>query len=258
MWFVVGAILLRSVAVLSWAWFPQTDGLQHAARILIPAAVTLGLVALNRGCLRRDDFDPIVLGLGPRRIGWFVVGAIAITPVIFLMAGALWLAVPFHWERGSLNASPFLWQFAEYTAGNFGEELIFRGYLLLVLVRYLGLPRALGLTAMLFGLFHLPGLTGIVALKMVATTALGSVLFAAAYLLSGSLWTAVGAHAWGNALLHQALGLSGQPALLKVSWRAEWPKHYDPAFVAWISVTALCIAVLWRPLTRIRDSLERT
>jgi membrane protease YdiL (CAAX protease family) len=252
LWFVVVASLVRVGTVLGWALFPGTEGLQQLARILIPLLATLAFLALNRWCLRRDGFNPAVLGLAPSRLLWFAVGALAITPIILVMAGALWLAIPFHWERGTLEWSRFLWQFAEYIGGNFGEELIFRSYLLLVFARYFGISRALVLTGLLFGLFHLPGLAGIAALKMVSTTALGSVIFAAAYLLSGSLWTAVGAHAWGNLLLHQALGLSGQPAWLRVVWDADWPRHYDPPFVVWVLVSGLCAALLWRPTTRVQ------
>ena len=244
--FVVSAIVLRIGAMLGWALFPRSEGTQQLARVAIPLLFSLALIALNRWCLRRDGFAAGVLGLGFNRVGWFAVGGVVMTPIILLMAGALWLAVPFHWDRGVLSPSQFAWAFAEYIAGNSGEELIFRGYLFLVLARRLGLPWTLGITGVLFGLFHLPGLAGVSALKMIVTTALGSVIFAAAYVLSRSLWTAIGAHAWGNLLLHQGLGLSGSPALARIVLDGEWPKTYDPGFVAWTAISMPCAAVLWK------------
>src|SRR5688572_20079181 len=142
-WFVLGAVVLRLLAIPAWMFFPERGVFAHSARVVIPLAVVAGLVVLNRTFLMRDGFPRDTLGLGLRRIGWFFAGGILIVPVLLAMAGALWLLVPFHWERGAMSWSQVGWKTAEYFAGNFGEELAFRGYFLVVLARYLGLTRAL-------------------------------------------------------------------------------------------------------------------
>ena len=235
-WFALGIVLLRSLAVLAWMFFPPTSIFPQVARVAIPLAVTGGLILLNRRFLVRDGFKPDALALAPRHFGWFFGGGIAITLVILAMAGALWVLVPYHWERGSMTWTQLAWQTAEFSAGNFGEELAFRGYLLLALARHLGLGRALAIVAVLFGLFHLPGLSGWEALKMVCTTATMSFLFAYAFVLTGSLWTAVGAHVLGNVVLHNALGMSGGSSIATPVLHGPWPSAYDPAFTVWLVV----------------------
>ncbi|WP_242103549.1 type II CAAX endopeptidase family protein [Lysobacter sp. M2-1] len=236
-WFVVGAVVLRMLAIPAWMFFPERGVLAHSARVLIPLLVVIGLIALNRTFLMRDGFPRDTLGLGLRRIGWFFAGAMLIVPVILAMAGALWLLVPFHWERGAMAWSQLGWKTAEYFAGNFGEELAFRGYMLVVLTRYLGLTRALLIGAVLFGLFHLPGLSGMQAVKMVCTTGAMSFVFAYGYVLSGSLWTAVGLHVFGNVLLHEVLGMSGKSGIATMVFHEPWPSAYDPAFLVWLGVS---------------------
>jgi membrane protease YdiL (CAAX protease family) len=241
--FVLGAELLRLLAMPAWMFFPERGFFAHSARVVIPLLVVAGLVVLNRTFLTRDGFSRDALGLGSRRIGWFFAGGLLIVPVLLAMAGALWLLVPFHWERGAMTWSQLAWKTAEYFAGNFGEELMFRGYFLLVLARYLGLTRALWIGALLFGVFHLPGLSGVEAVKMVCTTAAMSFVFAYGYVLTGSLWTAVGMHVFGNVILHQVLGMSGQAAMATLVFHEPWPGTYDPGFLACLGVS-ISVAVM--------------
>lgn len=225
--------------MVAWGAFPGTSVFQQLARILIPLALAAGLVVLNLRLFRRDGLPANALNLRPRQVGWFLVGGVIITPVILLIAAVISLGVPFHWERGGLTWTRVAWQFAEYTVGNSAEELIFRGYLLLILMRHVGLASALLAMALLFGAFHLPGLSGGTAVKMICTTAVGSYLFAYGYLITGSLWTAIGMHVWGNLLLHQILGLTGGASILRVVVHGTWPESWDPAFIAWMSVSGI-------------------
>lgn len=236
-WFVVGAVVLRMLAIPAWMFFPERGVFAHSARVFIPLLVVVGLIGLNRMFLMRDGFPRDTLGLGLRRIGWFFAGGILIVPVMLAMAGVLWLLVPFHWERGAMAWSQLGWKTAEYFAGNFGEELAFRGYFLVVLARYLGLTRALLIGALLFGLFHLPGLSGMEAVKMVCTTGTLSFVFAYGYVLTGSLWTAVGLHVFGNVILHEVLGMSGKSGIATMVFHEPWPSSYDPAFLVWLGVS---------------------
>lgn len=241
-WFALGLVVLRSLAVLAWMFFPPTGIFPQIARVAIPLAVAVGLLMLNRSFLRRDGFKPDALGLAPSRFGWFWAGGVAMALVILAMAGGLWILVPYHWERGSMTWTQLAWQASEFSAGNAGEELAFRGYLLLALARRLGLGRALAIVAVLFGLFHLPGLSGWEALKMVCTTATMSFLFAYAFVLTGSLWAAVGAHVLGNVALHNLLGMSGGSSIATPVLHGPWPSAYDPAFSVWLAV-GIAVAV---------------
>lgn len=251
--FVAAAVLLRVVAVLAWAFFPGSDVFGQLARVTIPLFVAIGLLMLNQHLLRRDGFPRDALGLQPAKIGWFFSGAILILPVILLIAATLWLLVPFHWERGSLTWTKLFWQTAEYFAGNLGEELAFRGYLLVLFTRYFGLTRALFMVALLFGIFHLPGLSGWAAVKMVCTTGVGSFLFAYGFVFTGSLWTAVGMHVFGNTILHHVLGMGAGASIFSPVLHDSWPAHYDPAFCAWMTVSitlSICAALVLTRLNR--------
>jgi len=238
LWFLAGAAGLRVLAMTGWGFFPPGQGLvANLARVIIPLLSLVGLYFLNRRLLARDGFPGDLLGLGWRKLPWFFAGAAVMVPIVGLLAGGLWLAVPFHYEAGTMTWSRFAWQAAEYFAGNSGEELMFRGYLLLLLTRHLGLNRALLVVGFLFGVFHLPGLSGWVAVKMICTTMAWSYLFAYGFLLTGSLWTALGMHMAGNVMLHHVAGLSNQPSLLRAVMHEAWPINYDPAIVVWFAVT---------------------
>jgi membrane protease YdiL (CAAX protease family) len=241
--FVLGAVALRLLAMPAWMFFPERGFFAHSARVVIPLLVVGGLIVLNRTFLTRDGFPRDALGLGLRRIGWFFAGGIRILPIILAMAGSLWLLVPFHWERGEMAWSQLAWKTAEYFAGNFGEELAFRGYFLVVLTRYLGLTRALLIGALLFGLFHLPGLSGTEAIKMVCTTGALSFVFAYGYVLTGSLWAAVGLHVFGNVILHEVLGMSGKSGIATMVFHEPWPSSYDPAFLVWLGVSIPVVVI---------------
>ncbi len=245
LWFVVGAVILRLLAIPAWMFFPDHGLFARVARVAIPMLVLVGLVFLNRALLVRDGFPRDALGLGLRRIGWFVGGGVFMTAGSLASTGALWLQVPFHWERGALTWPQVGWKTAEYLAGNSGEELMFRGYFLIVLAQYLGLTRALIIGAVFFGLFHLPGLTGMEALKMICTTAAMSFTFAYGYVLTGSLWTAVGLHVFGNVTLHEVLGASGKSGILNIVFDEPWPDTYDPGFVACLVVTIPLAVIGW-------------
>ena len=238
--FLLGAVALRLVAFPAWMAFPGQGVLAQSGRVLIPLLVTVGLILLNRTLLIRNGFPRDALGLAVPRMGWLFMGGVLIVPVILAIAAALWLVVPFHWERGAMSWPQLGWKFAEYLAGNCGEELMFRGYLLIMLTQFLGLTRSLLIGALLFGLFHLPGMTGVAAVKMVCTSGAMSFIFAYGYVLTGSLWTAVGLHAFGNLILHEVLGMSGKSGITTIVLHEPWPDSFDPAFLVWLGV---CISM---------------
>lgn len=243
--FVASAVVLRALAVAGSAFFPGDRLVPNLARVLILFLSAAGLVLLNRMFLDRDGFRRDVLGLrpAPAHLWGFLAGAVTITAVVAALFGVLWLLVPFHYVRGTLSAGQLVWHAAEYFSGNWGEELMFRGYLLLIIMRRFGLPSALIVTGVLFGLFHLPGMAGWSALKMVGTSFLGGCLYAYGYLLTRTLWTAAGLHVTGNIVLHHVFGASNQNSLFVPAFERPWPTSYDPGFVVWLVVFLPVIAV---------------
>ncbi len=196
--------------------------------------------------LLRGGWTSGSLGLEMRNFPHFLLGGLQVIPIVAMMAGALWILVPFHWVQGTLTLENLCWRFGEYLAWNFGEELMFRGYALLLLQRYLGLQSVLLVISLLFGLFHLPGLFGLAAIKMICTTAIWSYIFGLRFIQTGSLWVAVGMHVCGNVLLHRVLGLFGEESLLRIGFDAPWPSGYDPGFAVSLAITlpvALDLAV---------------
>ena len=200
------------------------------------AALGIIILALGSERLLKRDFGPgsplSTLGLKPSRraLTGLLLGTLGAIFVIGLITACLWLIAPFRFEPGSLTASEAYHTINMFFWSNVGEELVFRGYLLLILAHRFGLRPALLLTAIVFGLFHLPGLSGLAAVKMVFTTAAFSYLFSAAFLKTGTLWTAIALHFFANVFLHKVNGLSGGSALLKPIFQNGYPAA-DPGTI---------------------------
>lgn len=106
---------------------------------------------------------------------------------------------------------PVATSFLLLLAGAVQEELVFRGMIFRLLERVLGSWIALVLSALAFGLIHLfnPGAT---LVSTLAITLTGGVIMAAIYLLTGSLWWAIGLHLGWNFFEGSIFGveISGQ------------------------------------------------
>jgi membrane protease YdiL (CAAX protease family) len=232
--------------VAGWLAFPAFQPFQNSARILMGIATTLALVWLNRKFLLKDGFPGNALGLSLHQSPWFLAGGLIAIIYVGLIAGALWPLTPFHWVPGTITGGNVAWRFAEYFGSNFTEELMFRGYLLLILRRSLASGRAILIVSLLFGLFHLPGLSGIVALNMICTTALFSCILCLVFIKTRSLWTAVGMHVVGNTLLHRVLGMSGEESVFRMTFVKRPPTRYDAGLIAYVVVSLVTIIVLIR------------
>jgi membrane protease YdiL (CAAX protease family) len=242
--FFACAILLRVLFVAASWVFPAFQPFQNAARILIGIVTTLALVWLNRRFLLKERLADNSLGLSLRQSSWFLSGGLLAIVFVGLIAGSEWPLNPFRWESGVLPGRDVAWHFAEYFGSNFTEELIFRGYLLLILQRSLGLARALLIASLLFGVFHLPGLSGISALKMICTTTLFSCVLGLVFIRTGSLWTAVGMHVVGNTVLHRVLGMSGEESVFRIEFMKP-PAAYDAGLIAYVVVSLVTITALF-------------
>jgi membrane protease YdiL (CAAX protease family) len=252
LFFVLAAIAIVFLQV-GHAAFPGELAGAYAGRLACSTVSLLVLIAGSRWLLERDAIDAgrLQVGVGARHGKAFLFGAGIGTAHICLLVAILYLALPFEISAGPLPAEKVALAGVNYFAGNFVEELLFRGYLLVVLARWLGTTRAIWLLALPFGLFHYPGLDPVALAKMILTT--GAMHFVYAYLIPAtrSLWAAVAAHAIGNTLLHQVFGV-GEPALLATHFRQAPPTDIDVPFLVFFGVTGLVAFGLsrWR---RTRD-----
>ncbi|MDB6053103.1 MAG: family intrarane metalloprotease [Verrucomicrobiales bacterium] len=217
-------------------FFPGENLVTYFGRIALTALGTIILAVGSQRLIPSEGGKPVGLGLGCtiKSIGCFSLGIVGGILVVVALGAALWVFVPFHFERGPLEAGQLLPRAVQFFWSNLGEELVFRGFLLVVLSRLWGLRLAMLAIAILFGLFHLPGLSGIQALKMICTTAACSYLFCSAFIITGTLWTAVALHVAMNVSLHTISGLDGGIAILKPVFRIPYPQQYDPGFWAFI------------------------
>jgi membrane protease YdiL (CAAX protease family) len=246
------ALAGAAIAVLQTAHtvFPGDRWLAHAGRALCSLAAAGMLIAGSRWLLRRDGLatDRLALGLGGRHARAFATGAAIAVAHILLLLAALYVISPFETGAGPLPGAAVAAAGLGYLTGNFVEELLFRGYLLIALAQWLGVTRALWLLALPFGLFHFQGLDPLALGRMMLTTGAMHFVYAYAWIGSRSLMAAVALHAVGNTLLHEVVG-TGKPAALAFHFSRPVP---DAAlFVAFFGLSALLAIFLSRlPATR--------
>lgn len=264
----VASLLFWLVAafVLIWTgpmFFPIAGSTTSFAAFLwkfFGAAVAL---VLNLRLLRRAP-GARVLGLRPsmHNLALLMLGAIAGGVLVGLWLASFRLLVPFHLAPGAITAFGLLSSLGIYLFGALLEELAFRGHALIRLRERYGTIVAVLLVSLAFGVLHLPGMTGVNAIKIVILTGLSSLLFCLAYLSSASLWTAVGLHAGMNFMLHSIFGAGGGsgPALFRPAYPQPAPIGYDPAFWSLILVQFLCalgLLLAWRGGATLRQWRSR-
>lgn len=220
------------------AVFPGNHPIAHWGRF---ACQSVGVAFMIIGCrwlLSRDGLPPGQLGLalgGRSSVAFLIGAAIAIVHIVALMIG-IYAIAPYELARGPLPGSEVGLAALGYLTGNFVEELLFRGYLLVVLARWLGTTRALWLLALPFGLFHFPGLDLLALGKMVMTTGTMHFVYGYVFLATRSLWAAVALHAIGNTLLHAVVG-TGRPAYLAFDYSRDFPAGVDAPFLLFLGVS---------------------
>lgn len=140
-------------------------------------------------------------GLASGIVGGFVLGALLISAVIGVQALAGWYVVD-----GVIWQQPAAWSGALilFLAVAAFEEVAFRGVLFRIIEEGLGSWLALAITAGFFGLIHL--LNSNATFSGALGVVLGGVLFGAAYMLTRSLWLAIGIHWSWNFFLAAVFG----------------------------------------------------
>jgi membrane protease YdiL (CAAX protease family) len=176
---LVLAILLAGKALLPPELFGRVKLAAFASTVLLPVALVHAF-----GLWKQVGFD---------------AGKVRPAPVflVSLLLVPMWLALGMHVREGSDVATDLVVQF--FNA--FGEELLFRGLIFVILLR-LPVWQAIALNGLLFGSMHL--LHGFMdgnweaAARQAAFTSLGGALFAAVRYGTGSLWLAIALHMLKN------------------------------------------------------------
>ncbi|MEB2782629.1 type II CAAX endopeptidase family protein [Algoriphagus sp. C2-6-M1] len=235
--------------IFTQATFPNQTVISYFVRISAAVIAVLLMIVGNNRLLEKSNIPKEALGLklcSKSFINFILGGGIGMT-VIILIGLILYAFVPFHFITGSLKGMEVLKEAHSYFWGNFFEELTFRGFPLIVVSRLLGWRKAAWIMALPFGLSHLIGLgLPIEGLKMVITTATYSFIFTYAFILTGTLWTAIGAHVISNILLHSVSGLDGQnKAMLQPIFETKWPADYDPGIISFVLGSIIISIILF-------------
>lgn len=256
--FIVYSFIAWLLNIFSQVIFSSQNAFPFLVRTTILAITDILLVVISIRMLRLNHLAENSLGLASfhKAILNFLFGLCIAFVVIICLGTVLYFFVPFHFVKGALNVTGLLKESSAYFWGNMLEELIFRGFLLVLLIQITGWRKAVWIMAIPFGLFHLPGMgLTLEGLKMVATTAAFSFVFSYAFLLTGSLWTAIGVHVAGNILLHAITGLDGNnKAVYQPVFNGKFPQKYDAGFVASL-VTSICVSFILYLLIKRKNQL---
>jgi len=257
--FIFLSLVAWGIYFFSQVGFPSQNLTPYLIRTAIILIVDVFVIYLSGRLLRRNGLPAQALGFSVTNssITDVLVGALIGFLTVVIIATLLYSFVPYHFVKGTLGISQLFKAGISYLAGNALEELLFRGFLFVVLSQLSGWRISMVIIALLFGLFHLPGLGFTVpGMKMVATTALFSFIFSLSYVLTKSLWTAICTHATSNIFLHAFAGLDGGgKAMFLPEFERNWPKSYDLGF--WVAVVdavivsfLLYMIILWREKNR--------
>lgn len=254
---VLGVIVWVMNILVHWG-FTSQNFIPYLARTSTSAVGVIILLFVSIRLLKRTNVPANGLGLKLTQksvlsfISGLVLGAIAIC-----VAGCiLYIFVPYHFVAGPLETTDVIKEAHSYFWGNFIEELLFRRYLLIILSQLLGWRIAVCILALPFGLFHLPGLGfSIEGLKMIITTATYSFVFCYAFILTGTLWTAIGVHVACNVLLHAVLGLDGlEKGMFSPVFETTWPVNYDPGLLSVETAAIVMSLFLYFSIKRLRSA----
>lgn len=213
---LVDALVFMAISVGIWVLiviaqsaFPGTNTFPIFARFALLLLAVIGAVFLNKRFFAKNQLSSEILKLQPRLIQDMAVGIVIATLLVVVLWGLIYLIHPYNILIDTESKPRLSSELISYTLGNTLEELIFRGFLLIALVKAWGKFGGIAAVSVLFGLFHLQG-TGLTiqGLSMVLTTATMSLLFISVIYYTKSIWTAVSLHITGNFLLH-SLGFDG-------------------------------------------------
>jgi membrane protease YdiL (CAAX protease family) len=244
------ALLFLLVTSPIWA-------LRHVPVVFNPVALLLIVLALTLFFLSWDKRSPEVLGLDPRprHIGELALGWIAGALLVVVIAGVMYFALPYPWQRNAaFQPRLAAWSFVYLLVANGVEELVFRGYAFERMIAAIGHWPAQIVIALIFAVYHVQhGWTWGNAL--VGTT-LGSILFGLVFVRWRSVPAALGVHAASNWTRDLLLADPATAKTLVAPFSlTRWaPEDVFTARVAWNGIVFVaCVAmavVVWRHRAR--------
>ena len=229
--------------------FPSQNTVPYLCRTVLTLIIDVIFVSLSLRLVKRNGLPPQAMGLSVTGgiIGDALIGVIIGFFAIMLIAGLLYIFIPYHFVKGTLGIASVLKESVSYLLGNTLEELLFRGFLFVVLSQLLGWRIGIFITSLAFGLFHLQGIGfTIEGIKLVATTTSFGLIFGLSYVFTKSLWTAICTHVTSNIILHALTGLdSRKQALFVPIFEKTWPKGYDLGLWLLLLDTAIVSCLLY-------------
>ncbi len=253
---IVIGILAVATPVILTLWLAHAT-LDKSMRVMWPQFLAAALCVWGY-CLfvRKIERRPIA-ELSPNGAGReLALGALGAAALVVATIGFLLLTKNFQVtgiERWTVLVVPI----AELVLVALVEELIFRGIVFAILERSLGSWIALGVTATLFALSHLPN-EGVTVLA-VAVTAMAGVMLGAAYMATGRLWLAIGIHFGWNYMLgtvfsvavsgHAGKGLV-QAALIGPDWVTGGGYGLEASFEGLVAISIASAFLVRRALRR--------
>ena len=154
---------------------------------------------------RIDKRQPVELataGMG-RELGVGISMGAGLVVLTFALLGALGA---YRFEGVNAFGVMLLVPLAELVLVGMAEEMVFRGVIFGVTARSLGNKAAIVVSALLFGLSHLPN-DGVSVVAVAAIMVFG-VLQAALYMMTGRLWICIGTHVAWNYCVGQVFSSS--------------------------------------------------
>jgi membrane protease YdiL (CAAX protease family) len=242
--FIVSAVVAWAINIFSYSLFPSQNLFPFVVRTIITVATNLALIYVSFRLLKENNIPSRALGLSisGKTVNNILRGILIGLFSVLIIAGLLYAFIPYHFVHGSMDTSQAVQAGLSYLVGNTLEELMFRGFLFILLSQLIGWQKSALITGLLFGLFHLQGIGFTMGgLKMVATTACFSLVFSFSFVLFRSLWIAIIVHAVSNLLLHTITGLDGgRNAIYEPVFEGNWPEGYDVGLI----VTVLSAVIL--------------
>jgi len=201
---MTGAIMLAFLGYGSIAIGHEAALYLHVPGLsVVGVALVLGIYALTRGFRKEWPAELRLRALVPHTLLGLLVGAVYMTLVVGTMdamdcASLSWQG--FWWPRQ--------WQAIMLFLGvAVGEEIIFRGVIFRMIDERWNTTVALIVSALLFGLIHLPN-EGATWWSSLAIAIEAGLMLAAAYKWSGTLWVPIGIHWSWNYVQGNIYGLA--------------------------------------------------
>jgi len=242
-------LALAAVAVLGYLFLLNVlNGKLGAFSTAVPAILlALAALLLNSRFLRSEGSSPAAIGLeiSPFRVAQAVLGFLAGVVIVGVWMLALRGVMSAEWQEVPLRFAAAIGAFTFIVANNLAEELVYRGFLFVLLARSYGTAAAVIATSVLFTLLHFQA--GVPLPNVVAGVLTSAFLYAAVFGRWRSVPLVLGVHVGMN-FMQELGGLrhGGLTAVAPVYAHAASARESTVMlFIVGIINVALAI-VVWR------------